>query len=179
MGKAVARVRKNIKAEVKYRKIRISCQQKRCLIWANLEVIYSKIGGSQQGLTAPLKPPNCKVGIARWGDALLKTNAQIKFLYYPLDILILKLVILLTLSSSELIIILLTLARLKLTLFISTNSEQVTVNLQSLGKILFLKKQSKPSPFDTKFKNHAWSLAQVIFNDPINGNQELGSPVNK
>ena len=31
VGKALARVRKkNIQAEVKYRKIRISCQQKRC-----------------------------------------------------------------------------------------------------------------------------------------------------
>ena len=136
-----------------------------------------------RGLTAGSystpQTPSCKVGIARRGDALLKTNAQIKFLYYPLDIWILKLVILLSLTSSELIIILITLARSKLTLLISTNFEQVTVNLQSLGKILFFKKQSKPSPFDTKFKNHAQSLAQVIFNDPINGNQELGSPVNK
>ena len=36
-------------------------------------------------------------------------------------------------------------------------------------------KQSKPTLFDKKFKNDAWDLAQVIFNESVNENQELGS----
>ena len=85
--KAVARVRKkNIQAEVKKRKIRINCQQKRCFILANLEVIYSEIGGGgslKRGLTAPTSnPPAAKV--ASQGDAHVRTDTQIKFLYYPL-----------------------------------------------------------------------------------------------
>ena len=85
--KAVARVRKkNIQAEVKKRKIRINCQQKRCFILANLEVIYSEIGGEgslKRGLTAPTSnPPAAKV--ASQGDAHVRTDTQIKFLYYAL-----------------------------------------------------------------------------------------------
>ena len=85
--KAVARVRKkNIQAEVKKRKIRINCQQKRCFILANLEVIYSEIGGGgslKRGLTAPTSnPPAAKV--ASQGDAHVRTDTQIKFLYYAL-----------------------------------------------------------------------------------------------
>ena len=71
-GKAIARVRKkNIQAEVKYRKIRKSYQQKTCFILsANLEVIYSKGRGkgvvSRWGLKAPSpKAPSCKVSITR------------------------------------------------------------------------------------------------------------------
>ena len=48
-----------------------------------------------------------------------------------------------------------------------------------LGKTLGHEKQSKPSPFDKKFKNQAYDLAQVIFNDLIKGNQEVGFSVNK
>ena len=55
---------------------------------------------------------------------------------------------------------------------------QVTIILLSLGKTLGHKKQFKPS-CDKKFKNHAQDLAQVIYNDVISGNEELGSPVNK
>ena len=54
-----------------------------------------------------------------------------------------------------------------------------SVILLSLGKMLGLKKQSKLSPFNKKCKNHPLGLAQVIFNDLISLNQELGSPVNK
>ena len=40
------------------------------------------------------------------------------------------------------------------------------------------KKKSKP-PLDNKFNNHTSDLAQVIFNNSINKNQELGSLDNK
>ena len=49
-----------------------------------LEVIYSKIGGGdlQRGLSAPSPP---KHPIAKfWCGAHVRTDAQIKFLYYPL-----------------------------------------------------------------------------------------------
>ena len=51
----------------------------------NLEVICSKIGGSLQwGLTAPLSnPPAAK--FASQDNVHVRTDAQIKFLYYPLD----------------------------------------------------------------------------------------------
>ena len=80
------------------------------------------------------------------------------------------------LSSSKLMVILLTLGKSKLTLLVHFNGfGQATVILLSLGKTLGPEKQFKLSPFDKKFKNHAWDLAQVIFNDSISGNQELGS----
>ena len=55
----------------------------------NLEKIYSKIGGSggdlQRGLTAsaPLKPPPQGAKFTSQVDACVRTDAQIKFLYYP------------------------------------------------------------------------------------------------
>ena len=59
----------------------------------NLEVTYSKIvgdgeGGLQQGLTATtlLKPPAAK--FTSQGDAHVRTNTQIKFLYYPLLVMV-------------------------------------------------------------------------------------------
>ena len=55
----------------------------------------------------------------------------------------------------------------------------ITVILPSLSKTLHREKQSKPTPFDKKLKNGAQDLAQVIFNDLISRNQELGSLVNK
>ena len=67
------------------------------------------------------------------------------------DILISTLVILLTLNSSKMIVILLNLDRSK---FIFTEFGKVTVNLLSLGKTLGRKKQSRPSTFDKRFKNH-------------------------
>ena len=59
-GKTVATVRKkNIQAEVKKRKIRINCQQKRCSICGG--------GGLKRGLTAPTSnPPSCQGHITRW-----------------------------------------------------------------------------------------------------------------
>ena len=60
-----------------------------------------------------------------------------------------------------------------------TDFWQVTFILLSLSKTYGHEKQSKPFSFNKKFKNHAFSLAQVISNDSISGNQELGSPVNK
>ena len=53
-----------------------------------------------------------------------------------------------------------------------------SVILLSLGKILGREKQTH-TVWQKKFKNHAQDLAQVIFNDSISGNQELGSSVNK
>ena len=60
-------------------------------------------------------------------------------------------------------------------LFILMKFGQLTVILLGLCKTLGLEKQCKPFPFDKKFKNHPCDLAQVIFNDSISGNQELGS----
>ena len=54
-----------------------------------------------------------------------------------------------------------------------------SVTLLTLGRTLGREKRSKPSPFDKKFKNQAQDLAQVIFNDSVSSNHELGSPVNK
>ena len=52
----------------------------------NLEVIYSKIGGFTAGAysTPPPNPPAAK--FASQGDAHVRTNTQIKFMYYPLHI---------------------------------------------------------------------------------------------
>ena len=79
--------------------------------------------------------------------------------------------ILVTLNSSKLIVILLTLGKSKLArLVYFTNFGQVTVTLLCLDKTLGHEKQSIPSPFDKKVKNHAQDLAQVIFNDSISLN---------
>ena len=50
-------------------------------------MIYNKIrGGLQLGVTAPPPPPPKKnpAKFASQGDAYMRTDAQIKFLYYPL-----------------------------------------------------------------------------------------------
>ena len=94
--KALARVRKKkIQAEVKYRKIRISCQQKSASYYANLEVIYSKIGEyveereAYNGLTVHPDPPSPKIEtVCVKGDAHVRTDAQIKFLYYAQSVLL-------------------------------------------------------------------------------------------
>ena len=60
----------------------------------NLEVIYGNIGeGIQWGLTVPSPPPPDLPTTATFaslfasqGDAFVRTDAQIKFLYYPLII---------------------------------------------------------------------------------------------
>ena len=57
----------------------------------NLEIIYSKIGGGlQRGLIAPpppSPPPNPPAAkFTSQGHAHLRTNTQIKFLYYPLTL---------------------------------------------------------------------------------------------
>ena len=64
----------------------------------NLEVIYSKIGGRGGGgqgelitgcYSAPLKKKQKKKTAATFdsqGDAHVRTDAQIKFLYYPLTV---------------------------------------------------------------------------------------------
>ena len=59
----------------------------------NLEVIYGNIGeGLQWGLTVPSPPPDLPTTatfaslFASQGDAFVRTDAQIKFLYYPLII---------------------------------------------------------------------------------------------
>ena len=68
------------------------------------------------------------------------------------------------------IFILLTLGKKILILFLPFHYfGQVTVVLLCLGKACH-DKQSKPSPFDKKFKNHALDLAQVIVNDSISQN---------
>ena len=65
-----------------------------------------------------------------------------------------------------------TLGKSKLTLFVYFNEfGQVTIVLLGLGKT---GGKNNPNPHK-KFKNHAWNLAQVIFNDLISMNQELGS----
>ena len=69
-----------------------------------------------------------------------------------------------------------TLGKSKLALLVHLNEfGQATVILPSLGKMLGHEKQSKHSQYHKKFKNNAWDLAQVIFNDSISGNAELGS----
>ena len=46
--------------------------------------VYSKIGGgSLQPPSPPQNPPAAK--LASQGDAYVRNNSQIKFLYYPLD----------------------------------------------------------------------------------------------
>ena len=96
------------------------------------------------------------------------------------DIQIFKLVIMLTLRSLMLIAIQLTLGQPNLILIIHfSDYEQLTVISLSLDKMLGCKKQSKPSLFDKKLRNHAEGLAQVIFNYSISHNQKLHSPVNK
>ena len=48
-------------------------------------MIYRKIGGLEQGLTVPPPPKPPAAKFASQGDARVRTDAQIKFLYYPLD----------------------------------------------------------------------------------------------
>ena len=69
---------KSIQAEVKYRKIRINCQEKRCFM-----------GGAYSGVLQhpvnPRPPPPQATKYASQCDAHVRTEAKIKFLYYPLD----------------------------------------------------------------------------------------------
>ena len=52
-------------------------------------------------------------------------------------------------------------------MFIVIKLGMATIILLTLGKTLDQEKQSKPSPFDKKFKNQAVDLAKVIFNDSV------------
>ena len=70
---------KSIQAEVKYRKIRINCQEKRCFMGG---------GGAYSGVLrhpVNLCPPPEATKYASQCDAHVTTEAKIKFLYYPLD----------------------------------------------------------------------------------------------
>ena len=49
----------------------------------NLEVVYSKIGG-RVGLQQGLAPPSSAAKFAPQGDAYVRTDTQIIFLYYAL-----------------------------------------------------------------------------------------------
>ena len=91
-------------------------------------------------------------------------------LYMTGDIWIFKLFI-----SKFMVILLLWASQNWLYLFVLTEFGPATFILLSLGKMLGRGKQSKPTLFDKKFKNDAWDLAQVIFNESVNENQELGS----
>ena len=71
---------KSIQAEVKYRKIRINCQEKRCFMGGG--GAYSGVLRHPDNLCPP--PPKA-TKYASQCDAHVTTEAKIKFLYYPLD----------------------------------------------------------------------------------------------
>ena len=103
VGKAVARVRKkNTQAKgqcvctpnLKYRKIRMCCPKKVFHISKYRSDIQQNSGGGEGAaysgdLQRPLPPkPPSSSKIVSQGDAHVRTDAQIKFLYYPLRTLI-------------------------------------------------------------------------------------------
>ena len=95
------------------------------------------------------------------------------------DIQIFKLIILLTLSSSKLICILLTLGKLKFTLFGPFYSLLVGHSyFTSLSKTCH-EKRFKPPPLDKNSGTTHVRSVKVIFNDPVSRNQELLSLVNR
>ena len=120
-------------------------------------------------------PPEAEYSINpfEWGYMLSKFDVYI--LSMTRNIYVFKLVISLTLRSSKLIVILVTLGKSKLTLLVyfywhwagHSYFTEFGQDIRSWETIQTLS--------DKKFKNDAYDLAQVIFNDSISRNQDPAS----